>query len=92
MKDIVRCAANDNFTDFYLTDGSKKTICRTLKFYEEVLSQYDFVRIHKSHMINLNYVTKYIKGKGGEVVLKNGVTISVSASRKQDFLDRFGMG
>ncbi|HEY8401699.1 MAG TPA: LytTR family DNA-binding domain-containing protein, partial [Cytophagaceae bacterium] len=88
VKDIVRCQANDNFTDFILVDGKKLLICRTLKFYEEILAEYDFLRVHKSHLINLQHVKKYLKGKGGQVVLSDGSTVDVSPNKKQEFLDR----
>ncbi len=89
LKDIIWCDANDNLTDLYLSDGSKRTVCKTLKYYEEILKEYDFIRVHKSHIINVNYVKKYKKGKGGEVILTNDKVVSISASRKQDFLQRF---
>ncbi len=89
LKDILHCKANDNLTDFFLKDGTKRTICRTLKFYEETLKEYDFVRVHKSHLININYVKNYKKGKGGEVILINDINIPVSSTRKSDFLNYF---
>jgi two-component system LytT family response regulator len=89
LKDIVRCEANDNLTVFHLRDGNKKTVCRTLKFYEDVLNDYDFARIHKSHLININSVKQYKKGKGGIVILNDGKELPVSALRKEKFLEQF---
>jgi len=89
VKEIIRCKANDNFTEFHLKDGSKKLISRTLKFYEELLKEFDFIRVHKSHLINFQYVTKYIKGKGGQVEMSDGSTVDVSVNRKADFLEKF---
>lgn len=89
LKDIIWCDANDNFTDLHLLDGSKRTVCRTLKFYENVLSDYDFIRVHKSHIVNINYVKQYKKGKGGDIILTNGHSVRVSPTRKKTFLDRF---
>lgn len=89
VKDIVRCEANDNLTDFILADGSKKVICRTLKHFEEVLVDFNFLRVHKSHLVNLEYVKQYKKGKGGVLVLSNGNEIEVSISRKDELLDKF---
>ena len=89
LKDIIWCDANDNFTELHLTDGSKRTVCRTLKFYENVLSEYDFIRVHKSHMVNINYVKQYKKGKGGDIILTNGHSVRVSPTRKSAFLERF---
>jgi two-component system, LytTR family, response regulator len=89
VKDIVRIQANDNFSDFHLVDGTKKMICRTLKFYDEMLNEFEFLRIHKSHLINLQYVKKYIKGKGGQVLMIDDSVVDVSPSKKQDLLSRF---
>ena len=90
LKDVVWCEANDNLTVFHLIDGTKKTVCKTLKFYKEALSNYDFIRVHKSYIININYVKKYKKGKGGQVTLTNDKVINVSVNRKQSFLSLFG--
>lgn len=89
VKDVIRIQANDNFSDFYLTDGSKRVICRTLKHYEELLSELGFVRTHKSHLINLEYVKQYVKGKGGYVVMEDRSEVEVSPSRKNVFLENF---
>ena len=89
MKDVIRCQANDNFTDFHLSNGESRLICRTLKFYDELLSPFDFLRVHKSHLINLQYVTRYKKGKGGQVYLSDGSVVDVSAGKKATLLERF---
>lgn len=90
LQEIVYCEAQDNFTCFYLTDGQKPLICRKLKFYENTLSQHGFCRVHRSFMINLEYVKRYIKGKGGTVIMENGKEIQVANARKQAFLGRMG--
>ncbi|MCB0595856.1 MAG: response regulator transcription factor [Lewinellaceae bacterium] len=89
LSEILYCEANDNFTDFHLADGRKLMICRKLKYYENLLSGQGFCRIHRSCMVNLDYVRRYIKGKGGSVVLANGKELQVSNSRKRDFLEKF---
>jgi two-component system LytT family response regulator len=89
INEVIHCTAQDNFTEFHLKDGSKKLICRSLKHYEELLFDFNFIRVHKSHLINSNYVQKYRKGKGGVVVMSNKAEIEVSASRKADFLKHF---
>lgn len=83
---VLYCEAADNFTRFHLQSGDKYLICRKLKFYEELLVVRGFCRIHRSTLINLAYVQRYIKGKGGTVVLKNGKALSVAQSRKENFL------
>ncbi|MEL6671565.1 MAG: LytTR family DNA-binding domain-containing protein [Bacteroidota bacterium] len=89
VQDIVRCQAQGNFTDFIMAEGKKRMICRTLKFYEEVLTPLGFARVHKSHLVNLDYVVGYKKGKGGQLALKNGDVVDVSPARKQQLLDYF---
>lgn len=86
LQEILYCEAQDNFTRFYMTDGQKHLICRQLKFYESTFSQHGFCRVHRSHMINLEYVKRYIKGKGGTVILENDQEIQVSNARKANFL------
>jgi two-component system, LytTR family, response regulator len=89
VKDVIRIQANDNFSDVHLGDGSKKVICRTLKFYEGLLSDFDFLRVHKSHLVNLQHVKRYIKGKGGQLLMSNQSEVEVSQSRKKELLERF---
>jgi two-component system LytT family response regulator len=86
VQDIVRCQGNDNFTDFYLKDGTKKMICRTLKFYDEILKDFGFMRVHRSHMVNLNYITSYKRGKGGTLTMIDGSEVDVSPGKKQELL------
>lgn len=92
LEDIVTCEANDNFTDFHFTNRPKMMICRTLKFYEELLEASGFLRVHKSYLINLHHVSKYHKGKGGEVVMSNGQNIVVSPQKKEQLLAHFSLG
>ncbi len=89
VNEIVRCQADGNFTRFYLKNGQKKMICRTLKFYEEILSELDFLRVHKSHLVNLQYVKQYKRGKGGQLILEGGHTVDVSPTKKAELLGRF---
>ncbi|WP_370478802.1 LytR/AlgR family response regulator transcription factor [Tamlana flava] len=87
--DILYCKADDNYTEIYLNNNKKKLVSKTLKYFEEVLSDVSFARVHKSYLVNVNEVVKYIKGKGGSVVLSNGKEIMVSASKKSDLLSYF---
>ncbi len=82
-KAIVRCEAHDNFTKFHLQEGDVRTICRTLKHYSEILEPLGFLRIHKSHLINTDKITKYVKGKGGFIRLSNSDEVPVSPTKKE---------
>ena len=87
--DILYCKADDNYTEIYLNNNKKKLVSKTLKYFEEALSDISFARVHKSYLVNVNEVVKYVKGKGGSVVLSNGKEIMVSASKKSDLLSYF---
>ena len=92
MEEILYCEAQDNFTCFYFLDGKKSMICRNLKFYEKVLTEFGFCRIHRSYIVNLEYVRRYLKGKGGSVVLENGKEIMVSNNKKGELIRRVMQG
>lgn len=89
VEDIIKCQANDNYTDFHFVNGKKQMICRTLKFYENLLNDFDFIRIHKSHLVNKHHIKKYIKGKGGQVIMSDNSTLDVSVNKKKNLLARF---
>lgn len=86
MEDIVRLKGNGNFTDLHLKDGSKKMVCRFLKHFTEILPL-PFLRVHKSHIINLNCVKAY--NKGGSIALMDATEIELSATYKDEFLRNF---
>lgn len=85
-EDILYCESDSAYCKLVFTDGKSLLLSKTLKDVEEALHQDEFCRIHNSYLINLNYVRKYIKGEGGEVVMNNGENLPVSRTRKQDFL------
>lgn len=86
MEEIVRLKGNGNFTDLYLINGSKKMACRFLKHFSEMLPL-PFLRVHKSHIVNLNFVKLY--NKGGYVTLEDGAEVEISPTYKEDFLKNF---
>ncbi len=86
---IMYCEAVDNFTRFYLEGASPLLICKTLKYFEEILKEHRFLRIHRSHLINPNYVIRYTRGKGGSVTMKNNTELEMSSEKKQQFLGMF---
>ena len=93
ISSIIHCEAVDNFTRFHF-DGDKSKppllICRTLKYFEEILREHRFVRIHRSHLINPEFVIRYNKGKGGSVTMKNNQELEISPNKKKEFLELFG--
>lgn len=85
---IIRCESNSNYTVFHLPGGKKITTSRHLGFYEDLLPVGIFCRIHHSHLINLNYIERYIKGRGGSVIMKDGAELEVSQRRRDEFLGK----
>lgn len=86
--EIVYLEADGNCTQLFFSDGSKYLDTRTLAVYEDMLNPEKFYRIHKSSIINLNYLTDYISEDGSFAVLKTGVRLAVSRSRTPDFIRR----
>jgi two-component system LytT family response regulator len=86
INDIVRCVSDNNYTTIYLQNGDKIIVTKTLKEYQEILTHFKFYRVHKSHLINLNFVEKYIQGEGGYVIMEDGSKVDVSRRRKEEFL------
>jgi two-component system LytT family response regulator len=83
INSIISCSANNNYTEFFLRDKKKILVSRTLKETEEMLEDYAFMRVHHSYIVNLNEITRYIKGEGGYVIMTDGSTVDVSRSRKE---------
>ena len=88
IKDIMWCGSEKGYTLFHLVNRQKVTSSRNLGYYEALLNHTGFCRIHHGIIINIQFVSKYIKGKGGCVIMEDGVTLEVSQRRKTDFLSR----
>jgi len=88
VKEIIRCEASDNYTNVFLTGDRKFVVTGTLKHYEELLPEKDFVRVHHSHLINMNHVLRFLKEEGGFAVLSDGSKVEISRRKKEDFLKK----
>lgn len=86
LDQIIYCAGQNNYTEFYIKGRAKIIVSKTLKEYEDMLSDYNFFRIHKSYLINLNEINEYIRGEGGFVIMNNNASLDVSKRRKESFL------
>lgn len=87
MKNIIRCAADRNYTEVFLSQGNKMVISKNLKEIEEILDNEYFFRVHQSHLINVNFIKKYIRGEGGQVLMNDGSYVDVSRRKKEEFLE-----
>jgi len=87
--DILYCSAESNYTSIVLEGGKKILVSKVLKDIDEALSGPDFFRVHNSYLINLNHIKKFVRGEGGYVIMDDGANISISRSRRQEFMEQF---
>lgn len=83
---IIRCESDSNYTKIFIKDEKSLLISKTLKEIEAMIELEHFYRIHHSHLVNLNFLKKYVRGKAGSIILKDGSQIPISRSKKNDFL------
>ena len=90
INEIIRCEAKGNYTYIFTTNNHRHISSRNIKAYEDMLPSTIFFRIHHSHIINLGFVKRYHKGRGGTVEMEDGTMIEVATRRKNEFLALFG--
>ncbi len=85
IEDIIRCESDKGYTEFHLWNKKKILVSKVIKEFEELLANYNFIRPHQSHLINLNYIESYEKRDGGSVRMSDGSMVPVSM-RKKDYI------
>lgn len=85
INEIIYCEASSNYTNFHFTNRASICASKPIHEYEELLEDCNFVRVHKSFVVNLEHVKEYIRGEGGSVILSNNHEVEVSR-RKKDML------
>jgi len=90
INEVVHLEANSNYTTIYFNGKTKMVASKTLKEFEELLPEEFFFRTHHSHIINLHYIKRYIKGDGGQIEMQNGNYVDVSRRKKDEFLKIIG--
>lgn len=88
INDIIRCQSQINYSIIFLKDQQKITVAKTLKEFEELLSDFNFYRVHNSHLINLAHIKKYNRGKGGTISMTDHSEVEVSSRRKDGLLKK----
>ncbi len=88
IHEIVRLQSDDNYTIFYTKNKEKIVASKTIRTYEEMFAPFNFFRVHRSHIINLNYIQKFIKGDHAHLIMDDGQKIEVSRRRKSAFSDK----
>jgi two-component system LytT family response regulator len=86
IDEIIRCESDTNYTKFYFINEDRPTVVsKTLKDYDELLTDFGFCRVHHSHLVNLKFIKKYIRGEGGTVVMSDGTEVEVSRRKREIF-------
>lgn len=88
IKEILYCKASGSYSEFYLVDGKCIVVGKILKYFEEKLAEFNLLRIHDSYLINLAHLDSYVRGRGGKVIMNNGIELDVSRSRKEKLLEK----
>ncbi len=86
IKNILHIESNSNYCKLYFQNGRHLTVTKLLKDFEDMLAPYHFYRVHNSHLINLNYIQKYLRNNGGRVMMQDGTEIEVARRKKEEFL------
>ncbi len=92
IADITRIEALGSYCNIYLTNHKKVMASKPLAEFEPMLDKAEFLRVHKSHLVNVNFVERYIRGEGGAVVMPDGAEVSVSRLMKSELLERLNIG
>ena len=92
VRNIIRCQGESNYTHLFFDNRKPLLVAKTLVEFEELLQEHGFLRVHKTHMVNLNHVTAYIRNDGGRIVLSNGDEVAISRRRKELVLERMQIG
>ncbi|MBW8327427.1 MAG: LytTR family DNA-binding domain-containing protein [Prolixibacteraceae bacterium] len=88
VKSIIRCQGESNYTHLYFSDRKTLLTAKSLIEFEELLAEYNFIRVHKTHLVNLNQVTSFTKNDGGVLFLSNGDSVAISRRRKEFVLEQ----
>jgi two-component system LytT family response regulator len=83
IRNIIRCQSDNNYTNFFLMDGTKILISRTLKEIDDILSEQKFLRVHQSHLINPKFVKGILKQDGGSLIMADDTEIPVSRQKRK---------
>ncbi len=89
VSQIIRCEADINYTTFFLQEGEKLLVSKSLKEYDELLGQAGFFRTHQSHLVNLDHILRYDKMDGGYLVMDDNSAVPVAVRKKDELFRLF---
>jgi two-component system LytT family response regulator len=88
LHDIISCESADNYSIIHTHSGERILVSKTLKEYDELLSDCGFFRVHKSFLINVGHIKRFEKQDGGQIVLTNDMKIPVASRKREELLER----
>lgn len=88
-KDIIRCESSNTYTTFHIATGEKIIVSKPIYEYDELLTDFGFIRCHQSHLVNKEYIKSLVKGDGGYLIMQNGDEIPISKSKKEIVTNTF---
>lgn len=91
VNEIIRCTSERNYTIFFLKGGKQIVVTRTLKEYEELLEPSGFVRVHHSHLINLEHLREFVKADGGYALMNDNSHVPVSVRKREELMKALGL-
>ncbi|NBR13726.1 MAG: response regulator [Flavobacteriales bacterium] len=86
IAEIVRCESSVNYTIFYFADNKEMVVTKTLKEFEDLLSEQKFFRVHHSHLVNARYIREFVKSEGGHLIMNNGAMVPVSTRKRAEVI------
>ncbi len=90
IQDIIRCKSSGNYTQFFFASGEKLLVTKTLKDFDNLLSEHRFIRVHQSHLVNPNHVRAFLKMDGGYLSMVDGAKVPVSSRKRAQVLEAIG--
>jgi two-component system LytT family response regulator len=87
LLDIVRCESDNNYTNFYFVNKGRFLVTRTLKSYDQLLSESGFIRVHQSHLVNIKHIKSYVKTDGGYLLMSDQSRVPVAVRKKAEVMD-----
>ena len=83
---IIKCQADRAYCNFYLIDNRKILVSKPMKDFEEILSSKNFLKVHKSTIVNIKHIEKFVRGKSGYLLMSDGSSVNVSVRKKEELL------
>ena len=87
LTDIIYCKSDNNYTTFFLENKTKILVSKTLKYYSDMLKEFNFLRVHQSYLINIKCIKEFIKSDGGYLILKDNSNIPVSVRKRNEVVE-----